>query len=420
MCGYKSCSTNKLTNQIRGSWYGSKHHRTPPKGSSVSTEWETVTLQLPYYICLSCQIKVGSCWQHNLAAKYFPKEAPLQVSFSRSSAIRAADGRLVSDMGVQMACWAEYFGQFFTGSPRTSFTPLGYGQWMPILPSRIPHPHFTKSERLSRWNRLKVCHNDILKRLLGLPRWCSSSLAFTRNGVNNLDVIRRHSVFSLRSRVELSANSIITSVRQSSAYVCGPIQQRWLGLLFPGEQAFNFAILHDLELLVVVPVSGEGRKGPAPPPPVSKSSPSTPVSSASSTPSKKGPAPAVPTSTTPSKPRAPSPVDLTSDNAVGESVVSTPTSNINTQITSTPSGKIPAPHPVNINESPVPNIESSLSLNVDIPFKQINSSIQCEEAESKDASSVPQAPDNVEKTVLLEQMDVDIETSEEKEVAVIA
>ncbi|KAG0711757.1 hypothetical protein GWK47_019965 [Chionoecetes opilio] len=78
----------------------------------------------------------------------------------------------------------------------------------------------------------KVCHNDILKRLLGLPRWCSSSLTFARNGVNNLDVIRRHSVFSLRSRVELSTNSIITSVRQSSAYVCGPIQQRWLGLLF--------------------------------------------------------------------------------------------------------------------------------------------------------------------------------------------
>ncbi|KAG0716442.1 hypothetical protein GWK47_009723 [Chionoecetes opilio] len=86
--------------------------------------------------------------------------------------------------------------------------------------------------KVATLNRLKVCHNDILKRLLGLPRWCSSSLAFTRNGVNNLDVIRRHSVFSLRSRVELSTNSIITSVRQSSAYVCGPIQQRWLGLLF--------------------------------------------------------------------------------------------------------------------------------------------------------------------------------------------
>ncbi|KAG0711303.1 hypothetical protein GWK47_020902 [Chionoecetes opilio] len=86
--------------------------------------------------------------------------------------------------------------------------------------------------KVATMNRHKVCHNDILKRILGLPRWCSSSLAFARNGVNNLDVVHRHSVFSLRSRAELSTNSIITSVRQSSAYVCGPIQQRWLGLLF--------------------------------------------------------------------------------------------------------------------------------------------------------------------------------------------
>ncbi|KAG0725732.1 hypothetical protein GWK47_038041 [Chionoecetes opilio] len=86
--------------------------------------------------------------------------------------------------------------------------------------------------KVATLNRLKICHNGILKRLLRLPRWSSSSLAFARNGVNTLDVIRRHSAFSLRSRVELYTNSIITSVRQSSAFVCGPIQQRWLGLLF--------------------------------------------------------------------------------------------------------------------------------------------------------------------------------------------
>lgn len=168
---------------------------------------------------------------------------------------------------------------------------------------------------------------------------------------------------------------------------------------------------------VVVPVSGEGRKGPAPLPPVSKTSPSTPVSSASSTPSRKGPAPTVPTSTTPSKPRAPSPVDLPSDDAVGESVGNTPTSNTNTQLTSTPSGKNPAPQPVTINESPVPTEESalslkaeesSLSLKVDTPIKQNNSSVPCEEEECKDHSSVPHTPEKIEKTVLLEQMDVDV------------
>ncbi|KAG0721629.1 hypothetical protein GWK47_046104 [Chionoecetes opilio] len=38
-------------------------------------------------------------------------------SSSRASAIRAADGRLVSDMDGQMARWAEYFGQLFTVDP---------------------------------------------------------------------------------------------------------------------------------------------------------------------------------------------------------------------------------------------------------------------------------------------------------------
>ncbi|MPC51091.1 hypothetical protein E2C01_044929 [Portunus trituberculatus] len=69
---------------------------------------------------------------------------------------------------------------------------------------------------------------------------------------------------------------------------------------------------------IVVPVSGEGRKGLAPLPPVSRTSSITPVSNASSTPLKKGPAPAVPTSITLSKPRAPSPVDLFPGNAVAD------------------------------------------------------------------------------------------------------
>ena len=86
--------------------------------------------------------------------------------------------------------------------------------------------------KVASMNRLKVCHNDILKRLLGLPRWTSSSQAFTRHGMKSLAIIRRHSAFSMRSRVERSDNSVVASVRQSSAYVCGPMRQKWLGLLY--------------------------------------------------------------------------------------------------------------------------------------------------------------------------------------------
>ncbi|KAG0730189.1 Transposon TX1 uncharacterized protein [Chionoecetes opilio] len=48
------------------------------------------------------------------ALKKFRSKSP-----SRASAIRTADGRLVSDMDGQMARWAEYFGQLFTVDPPT-------------------------------------------------------------------------------------------------------------------------------------------------------------------------------------------------------------------------------------------------------------------------------------------------------------
>ena len=44
--------------------------------------------------------------------------------------------------------------------------------------------------KVTEMSRVRVCHNDILKRLLGLPRWTTSSLALTRHGVQSVGVIR--------------------------------------------------------------------------------------------------------------------------------------------------------------------------------------------------------------------------------------
>ena len=107
--------------------------------------------------------------------------------------------------------------------------------------------------KVASMNRLKVCHNGILKRLLRLPRWTSSSLAFTSHGMNCLGVLRRHAVCSMRSRVERSDNSIITSVRQSSAYVCGSIRREWLDLLF--VQIVHFGVYSSLGVHVYSRIS---------------------------------------------------------------------------------------------------------------------------------------------------------------------
>ncbi|MPC92589.1 hypothetical protein E2C01_087686 [Portunus trituberculatus] len=79
--------------------------------------------------------------------------------------------------------------------------------------------------------RLRVCHNDILKRLLGVRRWFSSSETFVSNNIKCLDVVRRHSVSSLKLRAEQSWNTVVTTIRQSSAYTRGAMRQKWLHLL---------------------------------------------------------------------------------------------------------------------------------------------------------------------------------------------
>lgn len=156
---------------------------------------------------------------------------------------------------------------------------------------------------------------------------------------------------------------------------------------------------------VVVPALGERRKGPAPPPPIAGSSPSTPTSSASSTPSKKGPAPAVPASTTPSKLRAPSPVDTSSNAEVGESVVTNPAPDIrdmNKQMPGTPSGKSQPPVPATVIESPVPSKESIIIPEVGTSVKENSSSVQSEENENKESSSVSSISTKSKKTHMMD------------------
>ena len=85
--------------------------------------------------------------------------------------------------------------------------------------------------RAATIQKIRVCHNDILKRMLRVPRWSSSSRAFVTNNVKCLDVLRRNSIYSLKCRVNQSTNSIITAVRQSSAYVNGTMYQEWMTIL---------------------------------------------------------------------------------------------------------------------------------------------------------------------------------------------
>ena len=50
-------------------------------------------------------------------------------------------------------------------------------------------------------NKVKVCHNSILRRMLGIPLPYSASEMFVQHRIKNLDAILRNSIFSLKSRL---------------------------------------------------------------------------------------------------------------------------------------------------------------------------------------------------------------------------
>ena len=75
--------------------------------------------------------------------------------------------------------------------------------------------------------RLKVVHNDILRRLTRTPRFHSASELFVNYNLRPLKVIIRHSMTSLVSRLLNSTNVNIVNVLNSGARVCSKMWQKW-------------------------------------------------------------------------------------------------------------------------------------------------------------------------------------------------
>ena len=78
--------------------------------------------------------------------------------------------------------------------------------------------------------RLKVVHNNILRRLTNTPTYQSAKDLFRRCNLRNLDAIRFRTVQSLKSRLLVSNNSLITNILESEARIRSPIWLKWEGL----------------------------------------------------------------------------------------------------------------------------------------------------------------------------------------------
>ena len=76
--------------------------------------------------------------------------------------------------------------------------------------------------------KLTVSYSDTFKRLINVPRYTSSSLAFAINATNHMNVVFRKFAYSLVSRVIASPNSIVNSY----AYHQSPLMDKWESMLY--------------------------------------------------------------------------------------------------------------------------------------------------------------------------------------------
>ena len=75
--------------------------------------------------------------------------------------------------------------------------------------------------------RLRVVHNDILRRLTKTPRFHSATDMFGDYNVRNLTEIMNHAVINVQCRIKNSSNSLIVDILASEARVRSTIWQKW-------------------------------------------------------------------------------------------------------------------------------------------------------------------------------------------------
>ena len=77
------------------------------------------------------------------------------------------------------------------------------------------------------YRKLKVCHNDILRRLHGVPRWSSATTLFVSLNLDNIDVLIRKQSYSLRKRIAESENPCMVSLYNSMYFKTSKLCDLW-------------------------------------------------------------------------------------------------------------------------------------------------------------------------------------------------
>ena len=69
-----------------------------------------------------------------------------------------------------------------------------------------------------KYRQLEVAYNNVFRRFLGYDKYCSASSMFVKNRTDGFDARIRKLVYGFRERLQISENSLIETVINSSAW----------------------------------------------------------------------------------------------------------------------------------------------------------------------------------------------------------
>ena len=87
---------------------------------------------------------------------------------------------------------------------------------------------FTKRQ----YRHLEVAYNNVFRRLMGYDKYCSASGMYVENRTDGFDARVRKLVYGFRERLDISDNSVIETVINSSTWRSSKLLQLWEDYLF--------------------------------------------------------------------------------------------------------------------------------------------------------------------------------------------
>ena len=86
--------------------------------------------------------------------------------------------------------------------------------------------------RKSSLYKLKVCYNNIMRRLIGVARWHSARNMFVTLGIRSFDELIRYAVYSCLMSVNESTNSLLCALANSDSASVSRIRNIWFSVLY--------------------------------------------------------------------------------------------------------------------------------------------------------------------------------------------